>query len=126
MSEGKFIRIDGDNIGDKIEFSLLNEDYEEAQNLHHAVQNSLSKIVEKIKQNPYMKILMYGSDDVLFFVSKDFDYRQFLEKIREDFFHETKCTLSIGIGNTMIHSINNLRRAKLSGKNKIEEENKKV
>ena len=121
MIERKYIRLDGDKIGDKIELSLLNEDFDKAQNIHDKVQNSLQVIRDKIKRNSKMEILMYGSDDILFWADKDFKYREFLNQIKNEFFEDTNCTLSIGVGNTIISSINNLRRAKLSGRNKIEE-----
>lgn len=122
MVNKKFIRLDGDNIGDKIELSLLNEEYIKAQSIHNKVQSSLKLIRNKINENAKMEIIMFGSDDILFYVEMDFDYINFLEQIMKDFFKETNCTISIGIGNTIINSIYNLRKAKLSGKNKIEEE----
>lgn len=122
MSKKRFIRLDGDNIGDKIEFSLLNENFLKAQSIHNKVQNSLKKIRIKIEENPLMELLMFGSDDILFSVNIDYKYETFLKEIRIDFLRETGCTMSIGIGKTIINSIYNLRRAKLSGKDKIEKE----
>jgi hypothetical protein len=122
MGKGKFIRLDGDNIGDKIELALMNEDFKAAQSIHNKVQTSLEIIRRKIMENNKMEILMYGSDDILFCVDEDYDYIGFLKQIMKEFSNETNFTISIGIGNSIFDSINNLRKAKLSGKNKIEED----
>lgn len=122
MIKKKFIRLDGDNIGDKIELCLLNENYKEAQQIHFVIQNSLLKIRDKIELVDSIEILMYGADDILFSMLEE-DYNiDLLIEIREKFHKLSGFTLSIGVGNTILQAMNNLHKAKLLGKNLIVDE----
>lgn len=119
MSNKKYIRLDADNVGDSIELSLMNEDVEKSQEIHFKIQKSINSILEKLKIHSSTSILMRGCDDILFSINeKDFE-KVFIEKIKREFKAESGFSLSIGIGDSIPLALENLRIAKLSGKNKI-------
>lgn len=119
MDKKKYIRLDADNIGDSIELYLLKEDVKNSQEIHFKVQNSIALILDKIKESKNTLILMRGCDDILFSVNEDEFDLNFLEKIRKEFKANSGFTLSIGIGDSILQAMQNLRVAKISGKNKI-------
>ena len=123
MIEKVFIRIDVDRVGDSIELALLKLDYEKAQAIHDGVQNSIDKILEKIKLNKCASVLMKGCDDILFSFSKNDFESSFLKNLKNDFEKDSDFTLSVGIGASLGEALLNLRIAKVSGKNKIVGEN---
>lgn len=117
----KFIRLDADNIGDKIELELLLGNTSKAQEIHNSVQAALHSIREKLVQKIGVEILMYGSDDILLrFNLKHYDLN-IIEEIRHLFYQLTSFTLSVGIGDTLQQALIGLTQAKLSGKNQIVE-----
>lgn len=123
MSNKKYIRLDADNVGDSIELSLMNEDIKKSQETHFKIQESINSILEKLKTHSGTSILMRGCDDILLSINeKDFDVN-FIEKIKREFKIESGFSLSIGIGNSIPIALQNLRIAKLSGKNKIVDNN---
>lgn len=123
MSNKKYIRLDADNVGDSIELSLMNEDIKKSQETHFKIQESINSILEKLKTHSGTSILMRGCDDILLSINeKDFDV-DFIEKIKREFKIESGFSLSIGIGNSIPIALQNLRIAKLSGKNKIVDNN---
>ena len=119
MNEKIYIRLDVDNVGEKIELNLLNNEFEKAQDIHDCIQLNIRKTLEKIKEFSSKSLLMVGCDDILFSINKiDFDIN-FFESLRKNFHTQTGLTISIGIGITVQDSLFNLRIAKLSGKNKM-------
>jgi len=119
MNRKVYIRIDVDNAGDEIELALMNSDYKKAQSVHYKIQENINLVLNKIKVNDSIVILMTGCDDILFSIEKK-DYElQFLEKLKKDFLSNSGFSLSIGVGNSIKECMLNLRIAKISGKDKI-------
>ena len=115
-----FVRLDGDNIGDRIEYLLLTGDVEGAENVHRRVQDSMKKITDQLATNEHVRILMSGCDDILLRISGDVsDRNSIVENIRKKFVNETGFTMSGGVGNTLSSALMGLRRAKLSGKDRL-------
>ena len=114
----KYIRFDCDNVGDKIEFYLYNKEPEKAQQLNNAIRSTLDIASKWIKEKILdSEIVLIGADDILFscsFISED--ELTFLKKL---FFEKAQITISIGIGNCIKESMQNLLIAKVSGKNTI-------
>jgi len=119
MEEQIFIRLDVDNVGDSIELSLLNGNFNDAQLIHNKVQENISKISLEIESLQSAIILMKGSDDILFSINKSNYKIEFLENLKNDFKTDSNFTLSIGVGQSIKESMFNLRIAKMSGKDKI-------
>lgn len=119
MTKQLFIRLDVDNAGDSIELALLNSDYINAQNIHNRIQNNIDLVFKKLQDNNSVTILMKGCDDILFSINEEnYDYT-FLKNLKNEFNLHSNFTLSIGIGDSINESMLNLRKAKISGKNKI-------
>ena len=115
----KFIRIDADSIGDKIELALLSGDPAGAQQVHNTVQNGLIALKVLLDRQEGIELLMAGSDDILFKVNiKNYD-ELLIENLRSLFFETTTFTISVGIGNSIQEALINLTRAKLSGRDQI-------
>lgn len=115
----KFIRLDADSIGDKIELALLNGDISLANKIHNSVQEGIHLLKKTIQENPNFSILMIGCDDILFCSESDSAILSELENLKTLFYKETNSTLSIGVANSLQGAILNLRKAKLMGKNQI-------
>ena len=113
-----FVRIDADNVGDKIELSLLNGNVNDAQDIHNVVQRAMADLRLYISSNLGV-IIMQGCDDILFRMVLTTNAHEVLEVIRSEFLIKTGFTLSVGIGWKVASALENLRIAKLSGKNKI-------
>lgn len=116
----KFIKLDADNIGDRIELALLNGDVKGAQEIHKAVQKAIQNIKETINTFPNWSILMIGCDDILMEVLvEDKKIIENLELLRKRFISSCGFTLSIGVGGSLQEALINLTKAKLKGKDVI-------
>jgi hypothetical protein len=114
-----YIRIDCDNVGDKIEFALYNNDPKTAQEISDSIKTNIKWLIENINQISTGKVLLIGSDDILFETNEEFFNVEKLENLKQEFFIKTNITLSIGIGFSIVDALTNLKIAKISGKNKI-------
>ena len=115
----KYIRLDADQIGEEIELALLNDDIEKAGSVHLLVQKGMMLLREMIISNPDFSILMSGCDDILATFSGEHLEVFLLEDLKNCFFRATTYTISIGIGDNLQEALLNLRKAKLSGRDKI-------
>ncbi len=119
MNEKIYIRFDVDNVGENIELNLLNKHYNKAQDIHDCIQLNMRETLKELRNFSSLSLLMIGCDDILFSINKiEFDL-DFFNNLKEQFYTKTGFTISIGIGNSMLEALFNLRVAKLSGKNKI-------
>lgn len=114
-----FIRLDCDNVGDKIEMALYNNEPEEAQKISDIIKLNIGWFTEQILDVFNAKILLIGSDDILFTIEKESFNLQKLDFLRIEFYKKSQISISIGIGNNIRESLTNLHIAKVSGKNKI-------
>ena len=119
MKKYKIIRIDVDQVGDKIELSLLDGQIETANLTHQKIQKAINDIVKLLNEAPTYKILMRGCDDILIQVEEEEYNRKFLINLMEEFYEQTKFTLSIGIGTDLGEALINLNKAKFKGRNQI-------
>lgn len=118
MKKPIYVKLDADNIGDSIELALLNNNVEEAIRIHNLIQESIKKLVDEINDCGY-KILMIGCDDVLFCIEFELFDEMNLLKLMDFFNRYTDFSLSMGVGISLNEALLNLRKAKISGKNKI-------
>lgn len=115
-----YIRLDCDNVGDKIEYELFNEKPELAQNISNQIKKNIKITIKNFKREFKSELLLEGSDDLLLKIEhKYFDLKK-IEKIKSEFYENTGVSLSIGIGKTIIDSLVYLKIAKVSGKNRVE------
>lgn len=114
-----YVRIDADDVGNQIEISLYREDFITANGIHERIQNGIKEVCEMICEVSGTKILMVGSDDVLFSSSYSLVEDDTLNQIKKYFKSLTGFSLSIGVGYTVNQAMQNLNFAKLTGKDKI-------
>lgn len=109
-----YIGIDGDNVGTKIEKSLLENDEINVARVSEEITNSVKKITNYLKIINF-KIIFSTGDDIL---CKGESIE--IDKL-SDFLAEIKNTntFSVGIGNTLEKTYVALKYAKSIGKNKI-------
>lgn len=115
----KFIRIDCDNVGDKIELCLYELNIEKAQAINNLIRKSIVELSENLRKILNSEILLIGPDDILLKTEISNLNKNKLNKLKDDYFKKTGFTISIGIGNDIIEAMRNLDIAKRSGRNKI-------
>jgi len=114
----KFAFFDGDNIGNILELLFLQNKEEEAFEISNKIKIAFNEIESFIKKDDSITILMNGGDDLIIKL-RDKNALNKAEQIRKIFFDNSSLSLSCGIGNTVRESLENLRIAKLTGKNNI-------
>jgi len=115
----KFVRIDCDNVGDKIELALYNNEPKVAQQISDDIKTNIAWFIQQITAAFNAEILLVGSDDILFTINYDLFNSKKLDSIRHEFSNRTSITISMGIGDSIRDSLTNLHIAKVSGKDKI-------
>ncbi|MBL0281158.1 MAG: mCpol domain-containing protein [Chitinophagales bacterium] len=118
-TEYKYIRIDCDNVGDKIELCLYELNTEKAQGINNLIRQSISELSDSLRTLLKSEILLIGPDDILLKIDANKIDLELLNHIKGDFFTKTGITLSIGIGKDIVGAMRNLDIAKKSGKNRI-------
>lgn len=117
--EYKYVRFDCDNVGDKIELCLYENDTQKAQCINNLVRRNIIELAENLNLKLFYEILLIGPDDILIRIPSDKFEIVLLEELKENFFSKTGISLSGGVGTNIIESMRNLDIAKRSGKNKI-------
>lgn len=114
----KLVRIDFDNIGDKIDFYLFKNDFINAQEISNIIKNAINDSISYINTNFInTRVLLIGADDILF--SCEDPTKKSLEELKMFYNEKTNLTVSIGVGKNIKEVILNLKEAKVSGKNII-------
>lgn len=117
-----YVFLDADKVGDRLELFLLKGSIPEAEQLHESVQTALKEIRSRV-QGEGFDVLLSGCDDVLFSGPSPLYRRDFLEELRAFFVKATRCTLSCGVGLSIADALQNLRIAKLEGRDRVAEQN---
>jgi hypothetical protein len=108
----KYLYIDGDNIGLKIEQSFFNNDEAELASINLKVINAISDISKYLIENNH-KIIFAGADGIIS-KGEEIDVKSLLEFTRN---LNNEITFSIGISNNLKNCYTSLRYAKSYGKN---------
>lgn len=109
-----YIGIDGDNVGTKIEKSLLENDEINVARVSEEITSSVIKITNYLKIINFKIIFSTGDDILCKGESIEIDnLSDFLAEIKNT------NTFSVGIGNTLEKTYVALKYAKSIGKNKI-------
>ena len=114
-----YIHIDGDGIGDQLELFLLDGKIKEAKIFSNNVHKAMEEVSISIQSIEGSELLLLGGDDLIALCHDDKNIIDKIENIRSNFKQKTGCTLSVGVGTSIQEALNNLRRAKLSGKDRI-------
>ncbi len=115
----KFIYADGDGVGDRLELLILEKKLDEACKHSESINSAIKKMGELLTHKYSATILIQGGDDLMFTVTDLEMANEAARDIRTIFKGGTNCTLSLGIGNSPESAINNLRKAKLAGRDQI-------
>lgn len=109
-----YVALDGDDVGEKIERSFIENDERNIANISKEVTNAIQKIADYL-QHIGFEIIFYAGDSILC-KGKEIDAQEL-----SDYLSQTDgiCTFSIGIGNTLEKTYIALRYAKSNGKNKL-------
>lgn len=116
-----YVYVDADKVGDLLELHLLDGNVDAAGQVHINVQNAIQHLRARVLEIPTAEIVFSGCDDVLFTLSSETYDKRIIDEIRELFYQETELSISAGVGHDVPSSLLNLRRAKLSGRNRLVE-----
>lgn len=119
VNKSIYVHLDGDGIGDRLELLLLDDKIKEAAELSKKISMAMEEIRSTINSMNAAEIIFLGGDDVVAVMPNESQNLEKIEMIRRNFLSKTGCTISGGIGFKASEALNQLRRAKLSGKNKI-------
>ncbi|HAS42947.1 MAG TPA: hypothetical protein DCS93_20875 [Microscillaceae bacterium] len=110
---------DGDSIGTTLEGLLRNDKIADASNLSSMINIAMQEIKEYLDNIAEYEIIIFGGDDLLIKTKNEKISQTVIDKIRQTFFKRTGCTISGGIGSSIIDAMNKLGKAKDSGRNKV-------
>jgi len=112
-----FVHFDGDDVGSSLELLLLDEDVELARKYSDSITRALELVRDTLADFGGADIFVLGGDDlVVALPDSSFDMAK-IEVIRRLFFEASGQTMSAGVGLSSSEATQNLRRAKLMGKN---------
>lgn len=117
--EELYIAIDGDDVGRRLEHSMLINDQNNLIDFSNRFNESMTWLERILEQTFQAQIIFNGGDNLLAKLQQnDFDLGK-LTIIAKSFLAKSTSTLSIGIGTNMRQAYFALKLAKTSGKNRI-------
>lgn len=117
-----FLYLDGDDVGASIELRLLENDYLEAQAISVRVSDAIAWLAEIVPRDGEGQIAFAAGDEVLAIVPRATSM-EWIESLRAEFEVRSGSTISCGVGSSASAATNQLRLAKLSGKNRTRRAN---
>ncbi len=108
---------DGDGIGDSIELLLLNGDIEKARILSSNLNDAIYQLKKEISLLLNIEVILFGGDDLLIYYDYIKTDLEIIIEARNNYFNCCGHYISCGCGNTITLAMENLRKAKLMGKN---------
>lgn len=114
-----FIYLDGDDIGSHLELLLLDEKLDEATEFSESITEAMVELRKSFEQIVDLKIRLFGGDDLIAEFSDSSLSAIEINHFRKNFEFRCGVTISAGIGISVKDALSNLRRAKLSGKNRL-------
>jgi GTP cyclohydrolase III len=114
-----FIYLDGDDVGSRLELLLLDGKLDEAIRFSELVTEAMFELRKSFEQVAGLNISLFGGDDLIAEFCVASLSAIAVNQFRRNF--ESKCgvTISAGVGTLVEDALANLRRAKLSGKNRL-------
>ncbi len=109
---------DGDDIGSALELILLDNQLDRARQYSETVARALQKVRDFLEKDLDAEIMVCGGDDLIACWKEGSVTSADIKHIRAQFFDICSRTMSIGIGSTSREATQNLRRAKLLGKDR--------
>lgn len=113
------VQIDGDNIGDLIELYLLDGKLDAASEVSCRVRIAFDWLRDQLSIIDGASVSLFGGDDIVAVVPDGEAFRKLWPTIQEKVHSTAGITLSAGMGATVQEALESLRRAKLSGRNRL-------
>lgn len=115
----RYAFFDGDNIGNTIEILLIEGKVTKAISLSENINDAANEMGKTLKSRDGIEVMILGGDDLLIkYDSKKYGL-ELLQEIITLFQTKTGLSMSCGVGKNISESIQNLRLAKLYGKDQI-------
>ena len=114
-----FAYFDGDDIGSTLELLLLDDHIQEARDYSNSIIQAFEVITFSLVGNFEANVIIGGGDDLLVCFPTERVSRVDIEELRQIFFQACGRSVSVGSGTSAAEAVNNLRRAKLMGKNQL-------
>ena len=112
------LHLDGDNVGNTIELLLLDGRLDDAVQVSERIKDAFLWMRNRLRKLDGV-VRLFAGDDLIAILPDGPQYLQALEFIREGFKERSGITISGGIGTTVEQALDNLRRAKLMGGNRL-------
>jgi hypothetical protein len=111
-----YIHFDGDDVGGRIELLLLDGRLDEAAGLSDRIAEAMLALRRSLEGIAGLKIHLFAGDDLIVSLPPRSVARDRLNELRAMFQSESGISISAGAGSSVPEALENLRRAKLSGK----------
>jgi GTP cyclohydrolase III len=111
--------MDGDDVGSRIELFLLDGNLDAAVAISNRIAIAMDELRTALQRIPGVEVRLFGGDDLIATFPVNSISLAILNELRESFESGAGVTISAGIGQSIQEALNNLRRAKLSGKNQV-------
>ncbi|GAA3892483.1 mCpol domain-containing protein [Streptomyces sedi] len=115
----EFAYFDGDDIGGPLELLLLEERVSDACNYSKLVSAAMGKLISDLSASRGVDVLFSGGDDLLAAWRQGRVDVGEIEAMRRRFTGLCGRTISVGVGSSASEALGNLRKAKLSGKDRV-------
>lgn len=109
---------DGDDVGPILELLLLDGELERAREYSARLQLAMERLRMAVAGVAGADVFVFGGDDLLV-KWPEFPSSEWLEGLRRNFQQDSGRTLSVGVGESTAAASENLRRAKLQGKDEL-------
>lgn len=107
----RFYALDGDNVGQKLEYYIIQDDLAGVASFSVSVSEALKAIREKL--NLLDREIIFLAGDGMLFERSTFSEQE-LRTVQQDFQDATGCTLSVGVGGTALQALLALKEAKFT------------
>lgn len=114
----EFAYFDGDDIGAPLELLLLENKVSEASEYSRTISEAMRRLKADLEGLTGGDILFSGGDDLLIVWKQRCADSGEIQEIRDKFSSYCGRTVSVGFGATASEAMGNLRKAKLSGKDR--------
>ena len=114
-----YLHADGDGVGDKLELLLLDGDVEAAAQHSRAITEGISAAASRLQAAGW-RLHFCGGDELLASTDAPVEHGV-LAAARTAFRERVGCTISVGLGPSTGAAVTALHRAKLLGRDRIEQ-----
>ena len=114
-----YLAIDGDDVGNRIEYLILVNDRESLIDFSKKIQSGMNWLEIKLVEAFDAEIIFNGGDSLLACLPRENLSSELIEQLKFTFARETNITISVGLGHSPSQAYFALKLAKTSGKNCI-------